>query len=470
MAISDVRIYNSEGQIFDLQDPDTYLIGEDNNIGIAVEDIIFNRVGTRNFDSPHVIGVPNREIILNLYITGTTVDNLITKFRNLEEVFTQTLKYYDDDGKSGAKAWVQFKLDSGSYVTEYDILNGVIDASRILEMTDNVTTIMMPITLIVKAPAHAQSNVIVESSAMDNGDTFLVSAPAGDIDSPAKVTLHMLSGTSASIYELTEFFIGRKSRGNVNNFQFVMECEVGTYTNYSVADGGGVYSGSNVANTAAHGGFVRRITMTSDVISKVLIWTITNNARDFYGKYFVFVKTTARTVNITSMQLRYGGPNGDRISLSVVTTGINSDHDLTLVGTMQIPEEDYPSDEPTEFKFSLYLDGSGAGNRDLDCIYLMPIDEEYFRWQSDSAFINNEYIVSNNLSNPYRSYALHSDGELQSDNPLTPLHDDRFTVVHGVDQKFCWLAYDKDTSDPYHRLVYKGKLYIEYQELYSLLK
>ena len=466
MGIADVRIYSSLGQIFDLQDPDTYMIGEENSVGVAVEDITFTSVGTRNYDVPHVIGMPNREIGLNVYITGTSVDNLITKFRNLEEVFAQALKYYDDDGKSGAKAWVQFKLDSGSYVTEYDILNGVIDGSSILETTDEITTIMMPITLIVKAPAHSQANLIAESAAMDNGDTFLISAPVGDIDSPAKVSLQMISGGTV----VTEFFIGKKSRGNVNNFQFVMECETGTFTNYSVADGGGTYVGSDVANAAAHGGFVRRVALIAGTSQKVLIWTITNNTKDFYGKYYVFLKNLAAGNYSDGATLKYGGPNGDRIALTEVTTSI-SPSDLTLLGTMQIPEEDYPSDEPTEFKFSIYLNGSASpGNYDLDCIYLMPIDEEYFRWQSDTTFTNNERIVSNNLGNPYRAYALESDGDLQSDNPLTPLHDDRFTIIHGVDQKLCWLAYSKTTTDMLHRLTNKGKLIVEYQELLALLK
>lgn len=486
----DVRLYSSDGYLLQLSDSTVYGIREGSGLGALIPARVYADVWGRGHHPLAGYSYGNRVAPLSLKLRSTSLDGWGTNLQQLEQVLLDVQEFwapkdYGTPGRNGAQLWLSVQLNGQTNALVWDVLAGDVDASALFRFlmtrTSEPTMIDVPLTLVLKPHGHPLARTRTASGTLNNGggtggtsDTYTLSAPAGQVATPAKVTIQGASGDT-----FRRYLLGRKSGLNPANFIFAMECEIGTFTGYTVTDieTDGQTALSNVADAAAHGSSKLRATVTSGFggthTSVPLIrWTINDNLADFKGTYRVFLRTTATVANLTSFSLAYGGASGNTVVNSAVTVGaVFGNGHLFDLGRMEIPYGlDDDTDPVTEFNFTLratYADATYTF--DMDCIYLMPIDEEVLDVEFSAEGAEQDQVVSDNLAPVPSLRLVDSAGTVQTETQIVAA-DSRFTVVAGRDSLWCPLLLTGTGDAQLLDLTDQFTLTFEYHPLYQTVR
>lgn len=483
----DVRIHSSNGYVVQLNDSTLYGLREGSSLGAPAMTRVFAETWGRGHHplAGHSFG--NREATLIHHLKGTSLDNWIVQYRQLEQILLDVQEYWAPrdggiPGRTGARAWLSVQLNGMTNATVFDLLGGHCDTGALFRYSMTVTTapafIDVSTSLVLRPFGHPQTRTRTVSGTLNNGGgtgntnaTYTLTAPAGDVPLPVPLRL---SFQSAAGDGFSRVLIGRKSTSRVANFIFAFHCETGTYTGYTVTDveASGNFSLSNVAVAAAHGGNVLRITHTAtgaDTNANIIRITINDNLADFYGTYRVILRVDTGNTNVSDFSLTSGGASGTDIANAAVakiidgTASFSNSDFLVDLGKLVIPHRAAP-DAYTLGEFSFVIRASMANaafTADLDCIYLLPIDEEVADIGLSAAASAQDQIVWDGLAPIPAKALLDSSGDRQPET-FTDNADTGFTLTPGVDNLFCVLVLDETSAPTHHDLTDQFTLAFEY--------
>lgn len=138
---------------------------------------------------------------------------------------------------------------------------------------------------------------------------------------------------------------------------------------------------------AGTGGIVDNIIITPNSASQneLVRFTITTNIADFQGQFRVYARCRTQ-VNPFELQIRSGGPNGDRSAADSVTVpAVATNFQLVSLGRVNIPERDLPfGTSMASFSFGIWLvpsamgDVSASSTLEIEDVELVPIDEGFW--------------------------------------------------------------------------------------------
>lgn len=425
------------------------------SLGVPESERVFSRPWGRGFSPLVGVNVGNRTAQFTVRLRGTSLDNWIVNYRQLREILRDAERYNESDGVDGDRAYLSVQLNGMTYPTEFDIISGDFDAgdaigSHSMTRTSAPILVEAALSLVLKPFGRPQALVSSASGNLTNGSSsYTVSAPAGDREAPARMRL--ASGASPSGIRV---IMARRTRGNVANFIYTIECETGTYSNFIVSDAetSANFSLSNVADAAMSGGSKLRLAHTAtgtDADADIIAAVITDNIPDFFGKFRVLLRfagaVSATNVTHLGITSRMGGTGasssvdntlfalsgsyvaGDTIDLGVVTLPVSETAPTGAHSGGSLP--------------ALWLRGSFANaafNLDLDCIYLVPVDEQIIDVQTAAG---NEIAIleSDDLEGYHRLYTLQTT-TFDSDNTQLKVNaDSGISLKPGVANLFiCW--------------------------------
>ena len=332
----------------------------------------------------------NRQIELPIRITAAALDNWAQRSRNIHLILRDAERYAASQGREGLPATLWVQLNGMTNEIIYDVLAGDLKDSALVNPAMAVTTaprvMNVALQLTVKPFGRPQNPVSEVSASLTNGTgTFTLATLArGDVPAPQRLTVKPAQAMGRLI-------IGRKSRGNLANTTFALECEPGTFTGYTVSSSAAsTTGGTTVTEASAHGGVVFEPN-TSVIKSWGLTWTLTSNVIDWFGRYRVFLNRArgATAVSGETAQLSYGGASGDDVAVPSVTLAVGSTgfgttaqvySQLTDLGILNIPHRFGPNDlPPSQYKFRIVGTVTATGNQKpaWDNIFLIPLDEFY---------------------------------------------------------------------------------------------
>lgn len=195
----------------------------------------------------------------------------------------------------------------------------------------------------------------------------------------------------------------------------------------------GTYTATNTTVTvylwcdAGTGGIVDNIIITPNDASQneLIRFTITTNIADFQGQFRVYARCKT-TVNPFELQVRSGGPNGDRSLADSVTVPSASTYQEVSLGRVNIPERDLPFGQTmASFSFGIWLvpsamgDVSASSTLEIWDVELVPIDEAF--WElicpTGQGPAVNEYAVIDTQARIPLTYLTDSSGNHKASLP-----------------------------------------------------
>ncbi|MCX6022956.1 MAG: hypothetical protein NTZ05_14740 [Chloroflexi bacterium] len=480
----DVRLYSSDGYLLELDDSTVYGIREGSGLGPLAPTRLFAEVWGRGHHPLAGYSYGNRVAPLLLKLRSASLDGWATNLQQLEQTLLGVQEFWAPKnggapGRNGAQLWLSVQLDGQTNALVWDVLAGDVDASalfrHLMTVTAAPTMIDVPLNLVLKPFGHPQQRTRTVSGTLTSGiDTYTLSAPAGQVDAPVKVTIQGAAGDT-----FRRYILGRKTGINPANFIFCMECETGTFTGYTVAaistEGQTVLS--NVVDANAHGGNKLRVTVTSGAGAAhtnvpLIRWAINDNLADFRGTYRVLLAGQASSTNLTNWSLAYAGPSGGTVVNNAVLVGAttNAGH-LWDLGRMEIPYGlDADTDPISELLFTLRASYADANYTfDADCIYLMPIDEEVLDVEFSAEGSALDQVVSDNLAAVPALRLLDSAGTVQTETQSVAA-DSRFTIVPGRDILWCPLLLTGTSVNQVVDLTDQFTLTFEYFPLFQTVR
>ena len=456
----DIRLYSAHYQVELESDTDYGVRG--GSLGLASRQRIFASPWKRGYQPLVGLNDENRVMELMVRIKGSSLDNWIIAHDNIQQLLRDAELWHESEGLSGARAIFAAQLSGMTNVTEWDVISGDLQAGEVFRTSmyrDTTAPILanVPLTLICKPYGRPQAHTRSVSATIDNGDDkVILTAPSGQVATPLKLTLQSAAGDP-----FIRAIGGRKTKGTVSNFIWVMECETGAFTGYTVTDveTSNLFALSNVADAAMHGG--SKLRMTTDgagtaALAPVVRWTINDNLSDFYGTYRVLIKYADLGGNAVTLGLTYGGTLGRDIANAQTTlSNQGTGERIADLGRMVIPHRAGPSNVAlASFLFEVrvtLVDNDSAGPYDFDCIYLIPIDEESFDLEASATLSAQDQLILDGLAEVSLPYIVDSTGDLQPERvtfnaPSGQRNTGSLSVEPGVDNLWCILMLQIVTS------------------------
>ena len=460
-------------------------------------DIVWAGSRRSQYDHPASFTFRNREdLSIIAKIKGSSLDNWITQHRNLQNLLTESLRYYNTRGEYGKQAFLDAQLNGMTNSTRYDILAGQVDPGEGMFGVPMLDTTApknpnVQIALTVKPFGRPSTSTSTTSASMANsGAITTITAPAGDWDPPAKVTLNL-----AATIDGIRFILWARSKYTVAEFLRFLEAETGTFTNangtttdYTVtslsANPG--WTLANEVDAAASGGnrldIVKLGTLANNTLYPILRWTIDSNVRHHRGLYQCFLRVRMPTDDAganTKLQLRWGGATGvDRVNDAVradQTVLSATDWRLLDLGQMTIPHRTLPSAvDFAAYNFALYGSTHGGGappnlNWEIDCVYLVPVDGPILIGKLNAVSGAQDKVVSDWLDVVPALYSTDS-ADVPQDEYFTAanlLHTG-FWLTRNVNNIFGYLVMD-DTNNK-HVLADTATITVECYPYYYLFR
>lgn len=489
MALN-IDIYNSS-YFLELDDSTIYGIHYEgaNSLGVPSVQRIYQEVWGKGYAPPSAVDYGNRQASLEIMLKGTSLDNLIVNYRQLEIILLQAQEYWATKGVSGDRAFLSIQLAGMTNPIEYEILDGILGAGGIFQYIIKNTSApklaKIPLSLTLRPWGRPQALTRVASGSLNNGGgtgatggTYSMAAPVGDVPAPVKVSFAVDTGNY-------RYLLARRTVGNVANFATLwpIQCEVSGGTGYTVTsiETSGNLTLADVAVAGASGGNVNRLTHAAtgtDTNVPLLRFTINDNLSDIRGRFRVFLRVDAgaNSGSGETLHLRYGRiDEGFPIVLSAVAMNrTNSADALFDMGEIMIPAYASPQDAvQTSFIFDLYgTFTSAVFTIDLDCIYLMPVDEEILDVRFTTLTTANDIIIADHLAITPSIYQTDSTGVIVSNNQ-TVFRNTRFHAGQG--NVNLWLPLvmrgtgSSDAAEQ-HILAHTLTLTFDYPPQYALLR
>ena len=456
-----IDLISDNGMILDLVDGTTYNIAHGSGMGVPSIETIFATPWQRGFSPLVDYNVGNRVVTIPMHIKGTSLDTWITNYQQLAQILRDAKDYSASGGRLGARAYLCVQMSGMTNTTVFDVIAGEIPDPAIFrpEMvvdTSRPSTPFVPITFTLKPWGRPEPLSSSTSGTLNNGggtgntaSTYTLTDTTGERPAPCRITI-----TPSA--DLRRLIIGKRSRGNVSNFIFVLHCETGAYTGYTTADveANPNFTVANVVNAAAQGGNVLRLSYTTGgnvTRAKVITWTINDNLPDFYGRFMVFVRSDAAGhANLTGVGLSYGGSDGSLYQLPSTTLGAAWADRMLPLGVVTIPERPLPYDA-VKTSFVMQLDVTIVTgvtfDADFDCLYLVPCDEGYLDIEFSANSTAADKLIIDGLADQPVVYLLNSTGVIPSSNtrPSAVRGFQPFTIMPG-DNLFAALIVDTATA------------------------
>ena len=473
-----VRLYNSS-LVADLSDSTVYGIREgQGSLGWPDMQRVYAEVWGRGFHPPVGQSAGNRPAELSLLVRGTSLDDWIANWRNVDRILRDAERYWDPQHQRGAygdRAYLDVQLNGMTLVTTWDVLGGDFPASAVFRYLMTVTTAPVyneaPLSLMLFPFARSQALSQVASGTLTNGGgvagaagTYLLAAPSGDVETDLRVAIKMAAGV-----DYRRAILARRTRGNPNNFVFEWRCEAGSYTDSGL--------GAATAVAAAQQGNVERY---ANDVNPFLTFALTNHLADHYGIFRVFLRVdvlSGADAATMTFALTYGGSNGTDITadLGTITPGAAFTDGMVDLGVMYIPHRSGPLNQAlTSFSFRIAFVGGGGGvyTLDTDAVYLVPIDEQVLDVELGSNSATQDQLVSDGLQPDPSTYLLNSSGDLQAQTIATN-QDDPFTLLPDLTSLWCVLLFESASvsSGPRgHNLADTFTLDFQYHARYALAR
>ena len=486
MALS-LRLSSSAGIVCDLTDGTNYDVLPGSMLGARQTSRIWGQTWGQDYTALAGVSEQMRQAAFIIQVKGSSLDNFTQNVHNLMYLLDEAQEFWAPKdggtiGRSGARAYLTWQLAGMTNGTEYDVLGGSFDPSRLehtLTRTSAPQLNGVPLTLFLRPFGRPQVLTKVTSGTLNNGgtasDTYTLPSVSGDVRSPVRVTFQSAAGD-----DYRRIILGKKSKGRVANVPWGIEAEGGSglSTAWEVtasAIGGATFA--NVANTSARGGNVLRLTQSTAgaPASAEIQVTLKSNIADLYGDYRVFLRIENQPVanTITGVRLDYGGASGDsRVGVANTATaafGSTGGKHLVEVGRMSIPYPDAPQGAQTDFRFtvSVGLVSTTAVplTVDLDAIFLLPVDEEVADIELSGSATAQDQIVMDHIGSPEPSiYKLNSSGEI-SYQTLQPNMAGRFWLPPQTPSR--WFGLMLNSTLLGHDLTDQFTLAFEYFPQYS---
>lgn len=311
---------------------------------------------------------------LTIDIRGTShnnlLDNVVTLARALElarenyELHARGLAYtpiYLNWKPSGATYTVQAEC-FGDAESERAIENILASPERI--MSNRLESV--PLNLIVRPyleEQSAQTITLSDSTADNNMEQITFSGVRGDLEAPLKLTVRTDTANQ------TRVIAGIKTRGTVANFVAKYEGEDATLGSGVATHAVTGFSGGSGARWSPAG---------SSSEQDICTWTISANVSDQLGTYRVFARVNDSAKKcLLRVYAAAGGAAGDYGDnpKAVDTANVQT---IVDCGIITLPPCDTGGNAPSSMTLVLRASASAATTLDVDCIYLMPVNEGGF--------------------------------------------------------------------------------------------
>lgn len=476
----DIRLYNTTYLIF-LTGTDAHDLNFGGALGMPQAQRVYSEAWRRGFSPLTAIDYRQREATLSLQLRATSQDDLITTFRQIEEVLLDVRDYYTSNGLEGDKAVLSVQRDGQTYPIEYDILDGELDASAVFDAPIARTAprqTAVPLTLRIKPFGRTQQLSSVTSGTLNNGGgtgntnaAYTLTAPNGDVPAPVRWTFQSAAGDT-----FRRIIAGRKSIGNMSatdTFQFAFNCEPGTGPGYTVTSGQSVVG---TLEASAHNSSVARIASAVGTASQAMTAfaniEITSGLPNYYGRYRAYLRVDRAPASmIQSARLTYDGASGEAITAAAVDptppSGTTADY-LMDMGVVEMGPAFSPLDQTrNSFKMRLsYAKGQmdSATHWDADCLYLLPI-EETFDGELSAAAPAQDQLVVDALQPQGVAYTMDASGDLQAEI-VTPFTNTLFTAQNNLPSR--WFFLSVSTTNMNHNLTDQGTIKLAYFPQYVL--
>lgn len=464
------RLYNTAGLAYDFGDVTVFGLNFSSKLGIPRAERSFSQPYKRSKDPLSSISYGNRQAELMVQLRASSVNNLQAGLNTINRIIDGVERYNESQGSFGYKAW--FVVSPNGYSStpvQFEIQAAELQDDDVFQQAVQDVYIEPECKLILwLSPFGQEQQLASESLSINTGaETAVFFTDHGTRKAPARVTWKQDNNR-----ELQRLIIGKRTRGNTRNFISVMECESGTFTGYTVTHLG-VGFGANAVDANCHNGMKTGSWAGGAAAADLIKWTITSNLEDFYGTFKVYLRVAASQAY--NLQLFYGGGDGKAIPNSPVSIA-NPTFSYTVfeLGTIRIPHmAQFGRGVLTEYNFVLAQTTSVANA--LDCIYLVPADEEVMdlAFQSQLTGTTPVEVVSDDLDFSLLGYAMYNNG-VQYPVPYTPRAHTGFSIDPG-DVKpnlFIPLVLSKPSadSDAYvHSLTGTGSIKVEFQPHWDLL-
>lgn len=392
----------------------------------------------------------NREITVRLKVEGTTVDDLLQNYSDLEKMLAETTRYFKTGGAQGAKARLQQQLDTATNQVEYTVLAGSLDPGNWGNATTVSAKVLLDCTLRLTCSPFAEETSDVTSSSLNqanDGITVTLSSVRGEVETPAKITMAADQAVSNP-----RVFVARRTRGTVANFVYKLQGDTGAGTGYTVTDlGTPNIPSSIVADAGASGGNYGKWINSSGAgqsATNFVRWTISSNYSDHYGQFRVLARMKAEAAETRYLQLFYGTKTSPSKS-----TGSFSAYSLTTswqmidFGVISWPDITLPPDVTVSTLVLEMKGGSDATNWNqndeihIDYLLLVPVDEAYIQFDLAAALASGDKIVIDGRSVVPKIYITNSSDQIKTNiTPSSPIVGSFLAVAPGNNRFFVYVG------------------------------
>ena len=402
MALN-IDLVSEAGVILEL-DASPYGINNGGGLGMPELASQFLTQWQRGFRPLVSQNIGNRQAEFTIQIRGTSHDDWANNYRQFAQVLQLAAEWHITGGRTGAAAYLSIQLTNATATTVYEVIEAdVPPVSLFMPSMANLTapySLTVPVRLALKPWGRPQALTRATATVRTWGGNNVAGAtnpnshvltvtPASGMtrESPALLTVKhgTFSATGVAAGNYTQLYVGRKSRGQVENFHPFLQAEMGSATGYKVTSG--AIANINIETTAdtnAQGGSkitLRYQTAGAALASGVVCTVEIEKQLDVYrGRYrlYTFVGTSA--TRLTAIRASYGGVSGDDIYNTSMTPVAGVWNDLGIV--------EFPAggngmrNQQGSYKFQLHARMTSGGTTntraEIDAFCLLPIDEQAF--------------------------------------------------------------------------------------------
>lgn len=406
----------------------------------------------------------NREITLNIQLSGTSIDVWSTNYRNLQAVLRESRNYWESGGERGYAATLTVQLGAATNATVFDILTGTMpDMAVLLSTFVNVAAafvLSFPVKLTCK-PFGRGASTITSSGTVNAGTTpFVIAAPLGDHEAPLRISWQPKAVAPGRL------MMARRTRRNSSNILWPLSAAPGTYSAYTVkslatASGGGVVGVYIPETSGAAAASIIRGGATNTVGSsgrELLRFTLTANLADWRGRYrALLVSSGGLAAFYPVFALGWGGASGDKILNAYGTSYLAEQIPMVSdLGVIEIPDNAAPATQALDtYQMTLYwktsavgiaLGGASGEKGSIKALYLLPIDEQLLDVGTSNITATGDIWTADGLAPQPSLYMTDASGKVQTDAMRVRSEPFQPTVVPGVDNYWYSLMFSSDNS------------------------